>query len=160
MSSVEAATVAALRARKAAATDARTVAQAELSAIQDQLANADETSDAAETARLNNRKVEVQARLDAQAEIEADSTALLEKAELGDAGIVKEPIKIRREAFDRLTPAQRLAHALAGGIVEDPPKIAKSPGPVPTGGIRRADFERLNPAAQLAHAQTGGPIVD
>jgi hypothetical protein len=160
MSSVEAAALAALRARKAAATDARTVAEAELAAILDQLANVDETNDAAETTRLNNRKAEVQARLDAQAEIEADATAILEKAELSDAGIVKEPVSVRRATFDAMTPAQQFAHAKAGGIVVDPPKIVKSPAPVPAGGIRRSDFERLDPSAQFAHAMTGRPIVD
>jgi hypothetical protein len=158
MSSVDSAATAALKVRKASATDARAVAEGELKAIGEQLAA---TTDAAETTRLNNRKAEVQARLDAQATIEEETTGLLEKAELHDAGTVKEPVSIRRSTFDAMTPAQRLAHAKDGGIVTDPPaKIVKPQIPVPPGGMRRADFERLTPTAQLAHAQTGGPIVD
>jgi hypothetical protein len=158
--SAQAAAIAALKARKVAATDARTVAEAELAAILDQLVNAEDAGDAAEMTRLNNRKAEVQARLDAQAEIEADAAALLEKAELSDAGIVKEPLSVRRATFDAMTPTQQLAHAKSGGIVEDPPKIVKSPAPVPAGGIRRSDFDKLDPFAQMAHAKTGGPIID
>ena len=155
--SVEAATVAALRARKAAATDARTVAEVELRVISDQLVA---TTDVAETTRLNNRKAEVQARLDAQATIEEEATALLESAELRGAGTVKEPVSIRRSAFDALTPEEKMRHFKEGGTVVDPPKIMKSPAPLPTGGIRRADFDALDPAAQMAHIKNGGSVVN
>ncbi len=110
---------------------------------------------------MNSRKAEVQARHDAQAAIEEETTALLETAALREAGIVTEPVSIRRSTFDAMTQAQRMAYAKRGGIVTDPPeKIVKSQLPVPAGGMRRADFERLDQSARMAHIKTGGHVVD
>jgi hypothetical protein len=137
------------------------VAEAELKDIQDQLLNAGaRRPDAAETARLRDRKAEAQARLDEQAIIEEEATALLESAELRAAGTVKEPVSIRRAAFDAMTPEQRIAHFKEGGTIVDPPKIMKSPSPLPAGGMRRADFDKLGASQQMAHIKAGGGLVD
>ncbi len=134
--------LATLRQRKATATAARTLVETELSALNDQLAA---TADAMEIERLTRRKLEVQARIDTQATAEEEASTALEAEELRATAVIKDVVTIRRSTFNAMTPQEQMAHAKAGGRVDDPPKTMRSPAPLPAKGIRRAAFDQLRP---------------
>jgi hypothetical protein len=68
---------------------------------------------------------------------------------------------ITRAAFEALSPAERMAHALAGEeVIDNEPREAERTGAPPNNAITRAEFNAMTIAERTEHLRTGGVLVD